>query len=130
MTKQWTPNEITRMMTNPLYTGITVHPDLAVTRPVYRDKFIDMARSFIESHASPDPNSTYPAELFLREFLHQLRQPDTWILGVVKVHPQFTVKHDGILSIDQFVRNGALQIRDLGLETYCAYLLDILEAGE
>lgn len=130
MTQQWTPSDITRMLTNPFYTGIRVHPDLAVPRPVHPQKFTEMARGFIESHEQPDRNSTYPAELFLREFLHQLQQPDTWMMGVIKVHPRFTKEHDGLLSIDHFVRVGAIQIRDMGLETYCAYLLDVLEAGQ
>lgn len=118
---KWTPSEVTRMLTNPFYTGVQAHPDLAVARPVYREKFFATARTYIE---------TQGAETFLRQFLLLLKWPDTWALRVIRVHPRFTKERRGIITEDRFVQTGAIQIRDLGIETYCHYLLDNLERGE
>jgi hypothetical protein len=118
--REWMPSEVTRMLANPYYTGIRVHADLAVPRPVYRDKFLETARTYIE---------TTSAKIFLLEFLSLLQFPDEWARRVILVHKRFTEDHPAILTTERFIQAGDLQICDLGLETYCKYLLDNLESA-
>ena len=94
---EWLPRTVTKLLTNPIYTGIRVHPDLTMPRSICRDKYIAMAKQTIED---------FGAEDWLRDFLLSLRQPDTWALLGVHADKTFIDERPVIISEDQFVKAG------------------------
>ena len=117
-TPEFTERDITRILTTPLYTGIQVHPDLTVARPIYREKYIAIAQQSIKD---------FGARPWLYDFLLHLRHPDTWALLGIRAGKVFTLQRLPIITEDQFMEASTRLMDEIGVVPYINSLLDNLE---
>lgn len=113
---------VSKMLCNPAYTGIRVHPSLIQDDAHKYDAelFMHMAKVKARSVGS---------EQCLRDFLKALRLPDDEWISLIPIHGSFAEERPALLSEEEFIRAGVQQMTNFGVITYFSNVIENLSQG-
>lgn len=119
--RTFTDDSVRRMLCNPAYTGIQVHPTLVAFHDRYdREGFFNTARAKARAMG---------ANQCLRDFLKALQLPNDPWARAIPIHASFAIRRDPLICEEDFIRAGLEQIERIGLITYFEYILENLAQG-
>jgi hypothetical protein len=118
--EHWTAVEAARMLANPYYTGIQVHPEFLnnATIPASRKWLIHAAKEKIKRNG---------AATFLRNLLHDLKNWNDPDLRAMRIHQAYGLKREPLITEDMFIECGVLQMAT-SVDKYLEHLFDNLES--
>ena len=108
--QEWQSKAATKMMCNPIYTSIKVHPALIEDRPRDYDRalFLNIAHRQCRELGSVE---------CIRNLLKALKEPDEWSI-LVPIAEQFSSERKPIMSEEEFIQAGKKIIQQIGVEGY------------
>lgn len=113
---------VTKMLCNPAYTGIRVHPSLIQDDAHKYDAelFMHTARAKARSAGS---------EQCLRDFMKALRLKDDEWASLIPIHGSFAEERPVLISEEEFIRAGVQQMANIGVNTYFSNVIENLSQG-
>lgn len=113
---------VRKMLCNPAYTGICVHPSL-----IKDDAHKYDAELFM--HTAKHKARTVGSEQCVRDFLKELQLKDSEWVSLIPIHASFTEERPALISVEEFIRAGVEQIAALGLVPYFSNVIENLSQG-
>lgn len=118
--RDFTAQGVGKMLCNPAYIGIRIHPDLIRDRPTEydRDRFIEIAKKKTDEVG---------IEQCVRDLLQALKEPrkDDWVY-LIPIHRTFALERDGIIGEELFIQAAKRLINEIGVTNYFENVMENL----